>query len=62
MAEARAFAAACKQFCGMKPGETLQQFAAELSALTNDDRRELAGLLSVELGEPVTDGIKVPAA
>lgn len=32
------FTAACNEFFGRKPGQTLQQFQLELKALTLDDR------------------------
>ena len=35
------FVAACKNFFGMLPGQTLQEFAKELKALTPDDKAEL---------------------
>ena len=47
------FVVACRKFFGMKPGQTLLEFSHELKALTEEDKKELAGLLSVELGEPV---------
>lgn len=47
------FTVAAKRFFGLKPGETLQEFAREIHALTNTDKDELAALLSVELGVPV---------
>lgn len=36
-----AFIAACKDFFGYKPGQTLQEFSAEIKALTPKDREDL---------------------
>ncbi len=47
------FGAACMRFFGKKPGESLQQFAAELRALTKEDKAELAALLAVALGAEI---------
>ena len=35
------FASACKQFFGLKPNQTMAQFAAELRELTPADKLEL---------------------
>ena len=35
------FIQACRTFFGMLPGETLQQFVAEMRALTPEDKAEL---------------------
>jgi len=35
------FVAACRQFFGMLPNETLQEFVAELKALTPQDKLDL---------------------
>lgn len=35
------FVMACKQFFGFLPGETLQEFAAELRQLTPKDKQDL---------------------
>ena len=40
-----AFVAALKNYFGLKPGETLQEFLAELKALTDADKSELHRLL-----------------
>jgi hypothetical protein len=32
------FIAACKDYFGFKPSQTMQEFAAEIKALTEDDR------------------------
>lgn len=34
------FIVACREFFGMKPGQTLQDFAKEIRELTPDDRKE----------------------
>jgi hypothetical protein len=47
------FVAACHTYFGRKPGQSLGEFGAELKALTPQDRRELALLLSVEQGTEV---------
>ena len=40
------FMAACKDFFGLKEGETSMQFAQEIKALTEQDRAEIrAGLV-----------------
>lgn len=49
------FTIACKNFFGMKTGETLAEFSAEIKALTPADREEMAPLLGVALGCYVTD-------
>lgn len=33
-----AFVAACKDYFGLKPGQTLGEFAQEIKALTEEDR------------------------
>jgi len=38
----------------LKEGETLHQFGAEIRALTQEDREEMAPLLAEELGVEVT--------
>lgn len=43
------FVTACHTYFGRKPGQSLGEFGAELKALSPQDRRELAQLLSVEL-------------
>lgn len=35
------FVKACRDFFGLKPGETLAEFAAELKALTDKDKQDL---------------------
>lgn len=39
--ELTTFAGACKKFFGLKQGETLQEFVAELKALTAEDKEEM---------------------
>lgn len=48
------FTMACRKFFDVKPGQTLLQFAQEIKALGEQDRLELAPLLSVALGMAVT--------
>lgn len=43
------FVVACKQFFGLLPNQTLQEFAAELRKLTPDDKQELIKLFA-EIG------------
>lgn len=38
------FAAACKHYFGLHPGQTLQEFTAELKKLTPEDKAELIRL------------------
>lgn len=38
------FAKACKEYFGMKPGQTLSDFLAELKELTEKDREELKAM------------------
>jgi hypothetical protein len=52
MAEKKAVSAvvALKDFFGMKPGETLQEFLAEIRALSPEEKHNLAMLACQELG------------
>jgi hypothetical protein len=43
------FVVACKQFFGLLPNQTLQEFAAELRKLTPEDKQELIKLFA-EIG------------
>lgn len=38
------FVMACRKFFGLKLGQTLQEFAAELRALTPDDKNDLIAM------------------
>lgn len=38
------WAGACKNFFGLKPGQTLQEFGAEIKALTPGDKAEMISL------------------
>lgn len=38
------FVSACREYFGLKPGETLQEFLAEVKQLNEADRKELIGL------------------
>lgn len=58
--EQRAFVGAVKEVFGFKSGQTLKDFAVEVKQLTDGDRRELALLLSKELGVNVSDGLTTP--
>ncbi len=44
------FAVACKKYFGLLPGQKVGEFVREIKDLTDDDRREMAPLLSAELG------------
>lgn len=44
------FMAACKRFFGFKEGQTLSEFGAEIKAVSDKDRKELAPMLSEALG------------
>ena len=44
---------AINRFFGRKPNQTLQEFSAEIRAIPEESKRELAGLLSEELKEEV---------
>ena len=41
---------AIRTFFGLKPGETLGEFMAELKALTPEDKKELGEAAALELG------------
>lgn len=47
------FTVAAKKFFGLKPDETLFDFAKEVKALTQEDKTELKPLLEKELGEEI---------
>lgn len=47
------FTMALKKFFGLKSGEGLSEFVAEVRALTPTDRLELTQLLEKELGESI---------
>jgi len=64
---AKSFAGAMLTFFGKKPGQTILGFAEEIKKLSAEDRKELADLLTKELGEtvelpPDTKDGKAPAA
>jgi len=44
---------ALHKFFGLLPGQKLADFKAELTALTEKDRTELAEMLTPEMGETV---------
>ena len=48
------FVMACKEFFGVKPGQSLAQFAGELRDIPPADKAELAALLTPILGKEVT--------
>ena len=54
MAESIGFVVACKRYFGLKSGQKMSEFAAELKALTPKDREEMAPQLSKALGVTVT--------
>ena len=47
----------CKNFFGLKPGQTLSEFAAELRQLTDKDKKELVDLFN-EAGIPTVLAMK----
>lgn len=57
------FMMACKKFFGMKEGQSLSQFTAEVRELSEKDKKELAELLTQKLHEtgelPVNEEVKV---
>lgn len=60
MSQGRSFVAACKEFFGFKPGQTLKEFGEELKGLTHDDKMEIAAGLR-ELGHDCADPAPIPA-
>lgn len=52
MSERKSFVVQCKNFFGLKPGQSLAQFSAELKQLTVDDKADLSMMLEKE-GFPV---------
>lgn len=48
------FVVACKRYFGMKPEQTMGQFAQELKALTDKDRQDLKAMFP-SVGYEVTD-------
>ncbi len=42
-----------KKFFGLKPGQKLQEFAAEIRTLTPEDKEELVRFAAIELGVEV---------
>lgn len=56
---ARSFVAACKNFFGLKEGQSLTEFGQELKALSHEDKMEIAqGLRAV--GEDCDDPQALP--
>ncbi len=49
-----AFSAAMKHFFGLKPGQSIMEFGAELKQLTFDDKMEFAKMLRAQ-GIPSDD-------
>ena len=49
-----------KQYFGFQPGKGLKDFAAEVKALTPEDKQELADLAAKELGVSIVE--PTPAA
>ena len=50
MAEMKSPLVVLQKFFGYKPGQTLQEFNAEIKALNDEEKRELAELAAKELG------------
>lgn len=57
MAAEMSFAQRCKTFFGKKSEQTLTEFAAELRALTDEDKAELVKLFN-EAGMPTAAPVK----
>lgn len=54
------FTIASRKFFGLKDGETLNEFIAEVRALTDKDREEMAPLIAKEIGvEEVSPNLTV---
>lgn len=52
----KGFTPAMKQYFGLRPGETLRDFAAELKMLTKEDKQEFAEMLrgeGVDCADPI---------
>ena len=47
------FTKAAKEYFGKKEGQSLQDFASELNALTEQDKIDLAAGLAIEMGDDV---------
>ncbi len=43
MSKPMSFTAACKDFFGVKPGQTAMDFMKEVKQLTDDDKAEITG-------------------
>lgn len=50
------FVTAVKKYFGLLPNQKTMEFAGEINELTQEDRNELAVMLSEELGEEVEPG------
>ena len=50
------FVVAMRKFFGYRDGHGLSDFAEEIKKLTQQDRVDLAGMLTKEFGEEVTPG------
>ena len=44
----KAFVVRCKEFFGMKDGQSLQQFKAELDQLSDEDKRDLVAQFNAQ--------------
>jgi len=51
------FIIAAKKFFGTRTGQSLNEFAAEVRELTQEDREEMAPLLSKALGDEVSSAL-----
>ena len=54
MADKMGFIVACSKFFGIRPGQSLLQFAAEVRQLTDKDKDDLQPLLEKELDVEIT--------
>lgn len=61
MPDAISFTKAAREYFGLKPGQKLTAFAAELKDLTEADKAEMVPMLADVLGKPVVLSTKAPA-
>jgi hypothetical protein len=59
MSKELGFTAACREFFGQRPAQTLKEFMAEVKELTDDDRAELRPLLEKALSEASGDTVTI---
>lgn len=59
MSKEMGFTAACRQFFGQRPGQTLKEFTEEVRTLTDADRAELRPLLEKALSDAAGDEVTI---